>query len=159
LIERFSPVALQPPAAGLSRRIGSLCYELPLIVAISFVAGWIFLPVTDCLGSPFARPLLQLFLVAVAAVYFIYCWTHGGQTLPMKTWRLRLVARDGGPVSLKLAVRRYLIALPAVALCGFGFAWALIDRERQFLHDRIAGTSIVRSGMIAGDSAGRAVTR
>jgi uncharacterized RDD family membrane protein YckC len=57
---------------------------------------------------------------------------------------LRLVARDGTPLNWQLATRRYLIALPAVILCGIGFAWALVDRNREFLHDRIAGTRIVR---------------
>ena len=26
-----------------------------------------------------------------------------------------------------------------------GFAWALVDRDRQFLHDRLAGTALVEA--------------
>jgi uncharacterized RDD family membrane protein YckC len=26
---------------------------------------------------------------------------------------------------------------------GLGFAWALVDRDGQFLHDRLAGTALV----------------
>jgi uncharacterized RDD family membrane protein YckC len=29
--------------------------------------------------------------------------------------------------------------------CGAGILWALVDRDRQFLHDRLAGTRIVNS--------------
>lgn len=90
-----------------------------------------------------ARPLLQLFLLAITAAYFVYCWTHGGQTLPMKTWRIRLVMRDGGAISLGTGIRRYAFAVIGIGLCGLGLVWALFDRERQFLHDRLAGTRIV----------------
>ena len=102
------------------------------------------LPLTNHFPDTTARAFLQLALIAVAGFYFVYCWSHGGQTLPMKTWRLRLVARDGSDLGWKLAIRRYIVALPAVILCGIGFAWALVDPNREFLHDRIAGTRIVK---------------
>lgn len=92
-----------------------------------------------------ARPLFQIYLVALAGVYFAWQWRHGGQTLAMKTWRLRVVTREGGPLTWPSAARRYLFALCGTLLAGVGFLWALVDRERQFLHDRLAGTCIVMS--------------
>jgi len=38
---------------------------------------------------------------------------------------------------------RYALAWPSVLLFGAGLLWALIDRDRQFLHDRLAGTCVV----------------
>ena len=61
----------------------------------------------------------------------------------MKTWRLRLVTRDGGPLMLRHALARFVFALGGSLLLGAGFVWAVADRERQFLHDRLAGTRIV----------------
>jgi uncharacterized RDD family membrane protein YckC len=90
------------------------------------------------------RPLFQLYLACAAGAYFIWQWVRGGQTLPMKTWRLRVVTRDGTGVPLPQACARYVIAAAGLLLFGAGFAWALADRERQFLHDRVAGTRIVR---------------
>jgi uncharacterized RDD family membrane protein YckC len=59
----------------------------------------------------------------------------------MKTWRIRLVRADtGGPLNAGRAVHRYLLALLGLAAVGLGFAWALVDRDRLFLHDRLAGT-------------------
>jgi uncharacterized RDD family membrane protein YckC len=121
-----------------------LCYELLLLIAILFISGWAFLAVTRVLDPALSRPPLQLYLLGVTAIYFVYCWTHGGQTLPMRTWRVRLVARDGGAITLRTGIYRYLFALAGFGLCGLGLAWALFDRDRQFLHDRIAGTKIVR---------------
>ena len=128
--------------AGLARRFGSLAYEALLLTAILFICTWVFLFFAQVLDSAWVRPLLQLWLVAITGVYFIYCWSHGGQTLPMKTWRIRLVQADGGPVTTRIAARRYLFSLISLGLCGLGFAWALIDPERQFLHDRLAGTRL-----------------
>jgi len=91
-----------------------------------------------------AAHLLQAWLVAAAGTYFVFFWTRGGQTLPMKTWRIRLVrAEGGGPVHAGRALHRYALALLGTLAVGLGFAWALVDRDRQFLHDRLAGTALV----------------
>lgn len=131
--------------AGLGRRLGSLCYEVLLLAAILFIGGWMFLFLSRNLEPALAHPLFQLFLLATTAAYFIYCWTHGGQTLPMKTWRIRLVTRGGGAISLKTAICRYSFAVIGIGLFGLGLIWALFDGERQFLHDRLAGTRITRA--------------
>ena len=118
-------------------------YELLLLVAIFFVAGWVFLLIGQLLPPHISRPLFQVYLFTTSAAYFVYCWTHGGQTLPMKTWRIRLVDRNGDTVTVRLAIKRYLLALVSLALCGAGFVWAIVDQDRQFLHDRLAGTRII----------------
>ena len=132
------------PVAGLGRRIGSLCYESLLLIAILFAAAWGFLFISRDFDLALTRPLFQLYLLAVAAAYFVYCWTHGGQTLPMKTWHIRLVTWRGDTISWRTGVYRYLFALLGVGLFGVGLIWALFDRERQFLHDRLAGTRLIR---------------
>lgn len=135
---------MQPAAtASLARRLGSLVYETLLLAAILFVCTWVFLYFAQVLDRALVRPLLQLWLIGVTGAYFTFCWTHGGQTLPMKTWRIVLIAPGGNAVTTKIAAKRYLLALLSLGLCGFGFAWALIDREHQFLHDRIAGTRLL----------------
>lgn len=133
------------PTAGLRRRLASLVYELLLAFAMAFMAGLLFYgAASERLSGP-TRHLFQAYLLAVLGVYFVWCWRRGGQTLPMKTWKLRLVSCDGGAVSVRLACVRYLLACVSVALAGAGFLWALFDRDGQFLHDRIAGTRIVRT--------------
>ena len=63
----------------------------------------------------------------------------------MKTWRLKLVTREDAPLTLRHGVSRFLFALAGLALSGIGFAWALADHDRQYLHDRLAGTRVVMS--------------
>lgn len=135
--------ALHAAPAGLGRRLCSLCYELLLLAALLFVSGGAFAFLTRTLDPVLSRPLLQLYLLAVTTTYFVYCWTHGGQTLPMQTWRIRLVTLAGNAISPLTGIRRCMFAVLGFSLCGVGLIWALFDRERQFLHDRLAGTRLV----------------
>ena len=54
-----------------------------------------------------------------------------------------MVRADGAALGTARAIHRYVLALLGLAALGLGFAWALFDPERQFLHDRLAGTALV----------------
>lgn len=129
---------------GIGRRLASMLYEALLLVAVLFTAAFIFVAIARDATSPGIRPIFQLYLASVVAAYFLWYWLHGGQTLPMKTWRLRLVSADGNPISLKQACLRFALAAIGIA-SGLSIIWALFDRDRQFLHDRLADTKLVMS--------------
>ena len=129
--------------APLGIRLLSLAYEGVLLFGILFVASYLFLGLARDAQSGLPRLLFQVYVLAVCGAYFLFCWTRSGQTLPMKTWRIRLVTEQGKPLEVGRAFRRYLLAVPGV-LSGIGVLWALVDRDRQFLHDRLAGTRIVK---------------
>ena len=131
--------------ASLSRRALALVYEALLLTALLLAGSLPFAMLTHEMSPGLARPLFQIYLIALTGVYFIWQWQRGGRTLPMKTWHLRLVTRNGAPLAWKHALKRFLIALPGTLLLGAGFLWALVDREGLFLHDRLAGTKIVMS--------------
>lgn len=137
----MSTAALRAPA--IARRLASALYDLLLVVALVFIATF---PVLAFLGDAthgWRRHVLQAWILLVVGAYFVGFWTRGGQTLPMKTWHIRVVRRDGQPVGTARAIHRYLIALLGIAALGLAFIWALFDRDRQFLHDRLAGTALV----------------
>lgn len=121
-----------------------MIYESLLLIAVLFIASFVFHLVFRDTGSIFFRPAFQLYLLLVAGTYFSWFWTHGGQTLPMQTWKFRVISADGNRISLKQAVARYLFAVIGILFFGCGILWALFDRNRQFLHDRLAGTRIVK---------------
>jgi uncharacterized RDD family membrane protein YckC len=135
------PVPLQ--LASLRLRLMSLAYEVILLVAILFLFSYLFLSLARDAQSGLPRIIFQIYLLSVCGVYFVFCWTRGGQTLPMKTWRMRLVTKTGKTLSVGRAFRRYLFAIPGM-LSGISLLWAPFDKERQFLHDRLAGTRMVR---------------
>lgn len=86
---------------------------------------------------------LMSHVFVVLGVYFIWYWHHGGQTLAMQTWKIRMSTPSGAPPSLARLALRYVLAWPSIIYLGAGVLWALLDRDRQFLHDRLAGTRIV----------------
>ncbi len=139
------PARAPGPVAALPRRLLSVIYETVLLAAVLLAGALPFLVLARQLEPALVRPLFQLYLLLLCGVYFVWQWTRGGQTLPMKTWRLRLVTREGAPLALHHGVSRFLLAVVGLALFGIGYAWALADRDRQFLHDRLAGTRIVMS--------------
>ena len=123
---------------GLARRLAGMLYEAVLLFAVAYFAGSAFHFASG--GAPlegWLRLEHQLLLVAVFAAYFLWCWLRGGQTLAMKAWRVRLV-----DVTPRKALLRFFLALVLVPT-GISIIWALFDRDRQFLHDRLAGTRLV----------------
>lgn len=73
----------------------------------------------------------------VLAGYYIRSWLRGGQTLAMRAWRIRVM-----DITPRRALLRFLYALVLVPT-GISILWAFFDRDRQFLHDRLAGTRLV----------------
>jgi uncharacterized RDD family membrane protein YckC len=143
-----------------------MLYEGLLLVAIAFAATSLFqLAAGTVRIEGWRRVLLQAFLLLVFGAYFLWCWLRGGQTLAMKAWRIRLIEPGRQHVSPKRALLRFAcasvlvgaflgavgaafvhrdpwLAFATLALAGAGIGWALVDRDGQFLHDRIAGTRL-----------------
>ncbi len=116
-----------------------MVYEAVLLFAVAFFAAWLFFFASggEDATSGFPRRALQVFIAAFFAGYFFWCWLRGGQTLAMKAWHIRLVDVTPGKAAL-----RFLLAM---ALLPVSVAWALVDRDKQFLHDRLAGTRLVNA--------------
>lgn len=160
--------------AGLWRRFGAFVHELLFVVAYLFIVALVFAAFsgeTSRAGRPqilsgAVATLQQIYLFASLGAYFIYFWIGGRRTLAFKTWGLRLTAAAAStitPIDPRTAVVRYFacwigpgLGLAAYIVTGgagglwlvllfINFLWALVDRDRQFLHDRIAGTRVVRS--------------
>ncbi len=120
-----------------------MLYDGLLLFAVAFAAAWLFFFASGGRGAQgWERSALQFFLIAVFAAYFLWCWLRGGQTLAMKTWRIRLVTPAHARIPARAALLRFVLALVLVPT-GIGIGWSLIDRDRQFLHDRLAGTRLV----------------
>jgi uncharacterized RDD family membrane protein YckC len=136
--------AIAPTPAPFLVRIAAMIYESLLVTAVLFVASFIIIPVVGEMQTAWQRHLFQLYIVGVLFAYFSAFWLRSGQTLAMKTWRIRLIDRNGGRITFRQALLRFFLALFGLMLGGIGFWWALVDRDRQFLHDRIAGTRLVR---------------
>ncbi|MGD2116898.1 MAG: RDD family protein [Chromatiales bacterium] len=139
--------------AALGRRFAAMFYDFLLLIAIILVAVSLFtMPVdlifgdntaNQLLENPLFKLLYQLYLLLVAAAFYVGFWVHGGQTLGMKVWHLRLVNSNAATVSTGQAIRRLLLAGITIAPLGLGFFWMLFDRERQTLYDRWSDSRVI----------------
>ncbi|GAA5236352.1 RDD family protein [Verticiella sediminum] len=154
------------PLVSRSRRFACMLYEAVLLFGVVFIADYLFDTLTQSTHALMLRPWRQAWLFVVIGAYFVLSWRRG-QTLPMKTWNIRLVDGDGTPPGLARSIARYVLAwLPVllgaalVALVRWAtgwpgvlslvvfapmalFVWSWIDRQGQFLHDRLLGTRLV----------------
>jgi uncharacterized RDD family membrane protein YckC len=150
----------------VKRRIISMVYEAFLLLAVEMLATALYMLATGNRQDPIYQHGRNAVLFLVALAYFVHSWTDSGHTLAMKTWRIKVVQPGHARVPLKIAVLRYFLAwgwfLPALLVCSAAglhdkrqigialvvgmAAWALtafFDKDRQFLHDKLAGTRLV----------------
>ncbi len=153
-------------APGLARRLAAFVYEGVLLFGVVMIAGLVYSGLTQQRHALQGRVGMMVFLFLVLGIYFTWFWSHGGQTVAMKAWHVRLLGADGQPVSRLRAAMRYLLSwlwfLPATAaiysagLHGKGeisvallagvlayAALAWLRPDRQFWHDVVCGTRLV----------------
>jgi len=158
------------PAPSLARRLACFVYEGVLLFGVVVIAGYLYSSLTQQRHALHGQHGLQAFLFLVLGIYFSWFWSHGGQTVAMKTWHIRLVTCEGAPVSQTRAVGRYLLSwvwfLPALAAAhaiglrsagGLFSAMAVgvlvyaalsrLHPQRQYWHDAACGTRLVTTAL------------
>ncbi len=155
------------PTPTVKRRVTVMVYEFFLLFAVEMLAVLVYLLLTGNRQEPLFQHGLKLWLFLVTGLYFTWCWRDSGHTLAMKTWRIKVVQAGHARLPWRTAIVRYLAAwcwfAPALIVCAAAglhakteisialavgiVAWALtafLDKDRQFLHDRLAGTRLVQ---------------
>lgn len=169
------------PAASIPRLLGTWLYDSMLLSAVWLLAGIIYIIPAQILTkidstdtsnlstTEFTSPLFYSYLFLVTWFFFAWFWTHGGQTLGLRAWSLRLQTSEGYAVNWTQSLLRFLVAgtpwlaalflysvlaksqllaspyLYAVFLLGFaGILWILVDRESRSLQDIFSATRIVK---------------
>ncbi len=141
------------PTANLLRRVAALIYDAFLLFAITLAYGLLLLLVkvifngTQGLEDVQPGPILQWlsffgWLLALASYYFI-CWRKQGQTLGMKSWRLKLQQADGSLATPEQCIRRSILATLSLGAGGIGYLWCLVSPVKACLHDTYSGTEVV----------------
>jgi uncharacterized RDD family membrane protein YckC len=134
--------APEQPFPGFWRRLAAVFYDLILLIALFFVATAVLLPLNS--GEAFTRTqfFYPLYLLTVSFIFYGWFWTHGGQTLGLKAWKIRVLTFDQKPVNWLQAFYRFLAALFAWGVFGIGFLWILFDKDKRGWHDHLSKTSV-----------------
>ncbi len=130
--------------AGLARRLGALFYDALIVAAILLVSTIFWTAAGVTFGHPWYRAYVA-FVYLCTFAYFGWCWIHGGQTVGMKVWKIKLVGDGTRRFGWTGAMARSAAAVLSVAALGAGFWWALLDRRGRTWHDRLSNTRLVMS--------------
>ena len=133
-----------PQHVSLLRRLGAIFYDLFLLLTVLFIASFlVVIPFNIKPESPFFY-LYQVYIFLVAFIFFAWFWTHNGQTLGMRTWKMKLVSENGLIVSWKSCLIRFVVAIFSWAIFGIGFLWSLWDKQNRTWHDIASKTKLIR---------------
>ena len=143
--ENYMPISNQPDPAGFLRRLGAVLYDALLLFAILMLVSYPYVWLTGS-GKPdfLVRTAYQVYLLVVSFLFYGGFWVRGGQTLGLRSWQLRLVRMDGGPISWIDAFKRFAGAILSWLPFGLGFFWVIFDKDKLAWHDRLSGTRLCR---------------
>ena len=139
-----SDQTIQVTNAGVVVRLAALLYDTLLVVGIWFVIGGVGVIFNGGEGVNENNPFLPAILFVVTFWFNAHFWRRGGQTLGMRSWRLRLLNKHGKPLSLTQCLLRYLGAIASLLSCGLGYLWLLVDKEGLTWQDRLSDTHVIR---------------
>ncbi|MES0872477.1 RDD family protein [Sinimarinibacterium thermocellulolyticum] len=157
--------------APIWRRCAAAFYDGLLLLGLWMVALVVDTIVRDLVGLDRNWAALRAYLFLVGLGFFGWSWTHGGQTLGMRSWRLRVQRSDGAPLRWLDAALRYAVMLlcwgvaltpallqvpqlasrphaatiraAALIALAMGLLWTLLDARRRAPQDRLSGTELV----------------
>lgn len=133
------------PAPSFVIRLAAIFYDALLLFSLLFaVTLFLVLPLNQGNAVSSGNPLYQATLLLLIYAYFVWHWTHGGQTLGMRAWKIRLVGMDGSAVNQRQASLRFLLAILSGLCLGLGFAWAIFTPDRYTWHDRFSRTCLIK---------------
>ena len=129
---------------GLIRRFMIMFYDSILLIAVLFFSSLPIIIPFQITTEHALYPLYVFYIYLVAFIFFGWCWTHGGQTLGLKTWKIKLISDSSAKVSWKESFLRYLGSILCWLSCGIGFLWCYTNKERRAWNDIISKTRLQR---------------
>lgn len=81
----------------------------------------------------------------ISLVYIIGFWTWRGQTPGKMALGVRIIKTDGSPIGLGTAILRYIGYIVSAIILLIGYFMIAWDSKKQGLHDKIAGTYVVKT--------------
>jgi uncharacterized RDD family membrane protein YckC len=125
--------------AGFWIRGGALLIDVVLVMAAETVFGFVLWAVSD---DRLAAAASRAFRFLASPCYFVFMHWARGQTPGKMAFHIRVVSRDGGPLSFGQAVLRHLGSWLSAVILGIGYLFAAVRPDKRGLHDLIASTRV-----------------
>ena len=121
------------PNTPLWKHFAAFIYDVFPIVGILLITSLIVLLLRQGTEVERYSPWFTTILVSEIALYYIYSWKIGGQTLGMRAWKIKIVPNQANQHQLtwKQAITRFFIGLLSTALAGFGLFWKVLSQSKK----------------------------
>ena len=129
---------------GFLLRLAVIVYDLLLLLAVFFPATLLALPFNSGQAFTSDQYFYPLYLLTISFFFYGWFWTHGGQTLGLRSWKIKLCRFDGTAVSWRLATLRFAAVCLSWACLGLGFFWCLWDKNHLCWHDYLSNTALYK---------------
>lgn len=156
------------PVASITRRLLATFYDLLLLLGVLLTVSTCAVAINR--GEATTHPAYYLVLIATAYVFYAWFWTREGQTLGMRTWKIKIITDNGEKLTWKLSAIRFaaatvvflpaaigllwifdpnrsvsglIIAILAMAPACFGLLWMFFDSDKLAWHDKLSSTRLI----------------
>lgn len=132
--------------AGFWIRFGAVLIDLVVIAIVFWVPLTLIYGEEYWVGDQFYHGFWDLmFSYILPFVATIWFWLRFFGTPGKMALRLKIVdANTGSKLSLGQAIGRYFAYIVAALPLLLGYIWVGIDKRKQGLHDKLAGTVVIR---------------
>ncbi|MBM3131877.1 MAG: RDD family protein [Chloroflexi bacterium] len=87
-----------------------------------------------------------LLWILIWGAYFVGFWVRRGQTPGKMAMRISVIQTNGSAITVEKALLRYLGYIVCGAFVLIPFLWVVFDPRKQGIHDKFAGTCVVKIG-------------
>jgi len=122
--------------------LAAILYDLFLLIAVLFTATALILPLNSGAAFTARQIVYPMYLVTISFLFYGWFWTHGGQTLGLRSWNLKIQTFNRENISWTQALLRFVGAIISWGFCGLGFLWILIDKNHRSWHDYLSKTTL-----------------
>jgi len=125
---------------NLLRRVAAFLYDCLLLLAIYFVVTAVAITFND--GHAVQHFAYKFLLYVTGFLFFDWFWMHGGQTLGMRAWKIKLRSINNTPLTHVQCLQRYLLG---TIFFVFTLFWMFFNKGGAALHDHLSNTKIIRN--------------
>lgn len=138
------------PYAGFPQRALATVIDVILLIIVMFTILSFINPdaitgINGLIENPGLMNLVLIVSILTQSLYYGYFLSqNNGQTIGKKLLNIRVIKRDGSPLTIWDAVLRNVIGYQISNIIpGIGFLWVFFSKESRTWHDFMANTIVV----------------
>ncbi|MBE0439423.1 MAG: RDD family protein [Gammaproteobacteria bacterium] len=131
---------------SIFRYLGIMIYDTLLLLSVLLFASALAVGFNALVNNANAiesgNPFFPLYLVTISFIFYGWFWTHGGQTLGMRSWKVYLVNGSDTNITWRQAFIRFVVGIISWLPAGMGYWWLYFGKNKQSWLDIMSRTRL-----------------